>query len=119
MADLLFPKAPGKKHRKKHMRSIIQSKDGGCYLCERLHGDYGIKQTEEHHVYFGRGQREISEANGFKVYLCRAHHQHDGGPEAVHRNHDTCLLVQQDVQRAFEKRHSRQEFMDLIGRNYL
>ena len=99
------------------MRSIIHPKDGGCYLCEKLHSDYRQKETEEHHVYFGHGLREVSEANGFKVYLCRAHHQ--DGPEAVHRNHETCLRVQQDVQRAYEKRHSRQEFMDLVGRSYL
>lgn len=119
MAELMFPKKPGKKKRKKHSPSIIQPKDGGCYLCELLHNDYEIKQTEEHHVFFGRGQRAISEAYGFKVYLCQAHHQHDGGPEAVHRNHETCRLIQRDVQRAYEKTHSREEFIKLIGRNYL
>ena len=117
MDDLMFPKKHKKKHRRKHKESIIQPKDGGCYLCERLHSDYGAKETEAHHVYFGCGRREISEAEGFKVYLCRSHHQ--DGPEAVHRNHETCLLVQQDVQKQFEKRHSRQEFMDLVGRSYL
>ena len=119
MADLMFPKKRTKKPKKQHSPSIIQPKDGGCYLCEKLHGDYSQKKTEEHHVYFGHGQREISERWGFKVYLCRKHHVNAGGPEAVHRNHETCLLVQRDVQRAFEKTHSRQEFMDLIGRNYL
>ncbi len=119
MADLMYPKRQSKKPRKKHTPSIIQSKDGGCYLCEKLHGDYSVKRTEEHHVYFGPGQREISEANGFKVYLCRKHHIHAGGPEAVHRNHETCLIIQQDVQRRFEQTHTRDEFMVLIGRSYL
>jgi len=119
MDDLKYPKRRSKKPRKKHSPSIIQPRDGGCYLCEKLHGDYSMKYTEEHHVYFGHGQREISEAYGFKVYLCRKHHTHSGGPEAVHRNHETCLLVQQDVQRVFERTHSRGEFMRLIGRNYL
>ena len=114
-----FPKVPEPKKRKKHSPSIIQPKDGGCYLCQKLHDDYTVKRTEEHHVYFGRGQRAISEANGFKVHLCRKHHTHNGGPEAVHRNHEICLLVQQDVQRAFEKTHSREEFVKLIGKNYL
>ena len=119
MADLMYPKRRNKKPRKRHSPSIIQPKDGGCYLCEKLHEDYGAKKLEEHHVFFGHGQREISEAWGLKVYLCRKHHVHAGGPEAVHRNHDICLIVQQDAQRAFERTHSRQEFMDLIGRNYL
>lgn len=119
MADIMFPKKRDKKHRKIHPPSIIQPQDGGCYLCEKLHGDYSPKKIEEHHVYFGPGLREISERWGFKVYLCRKHHVHAGGPEAVHRNHETCLLVQQDVQRAFERTHSRQQFMEIIGRNYL
>ena len=116
---MLFPKRKSKKPRKRHSPSIIQPRDGGCYLCEKLHGDYSVKHIEEHHVYFGHGQREISEAYGFKVYLCKKHHTHSGGPEAVHRNHETCLRVQQDVQRAFEKRYGREEFMRLIGKNYL
>lgn len=101
------------------MKSIMQAKDGRCYLCMKLHNDYKTGYTEEHHVYFGRGQRAVSEANGFTVYLCRRHHEHDGGPEAVHRNHDICLMLQQDVQRKYEQTHTRDEFMRLIGRNYL
>lgn len=118
MADLLYPKRKSKKRRKRHSESILPW-DGGCYLCEKLHGDYSIKKTEVHHVYFGTGQRDISEAWGFTVHLCRKHHIHAGGPEAVHRNHETCLIIQQDVQRKFEKTHSRKEFMALIGRSYL
>lgn len=119
MAELLFPKQGRKKKQRKHMKSIIQEKDGRCYLCMKLHADYSVKYTEEHHVYFGCGQRAVSEANGFKVYLCLEHHEHFGGPEAVHRNHETCLIIQQDVQRRFEKTHTREEFMALIGRSYL
>ena len=117
MADMLFPKKPTKKRRQKHSASIIQPRDGGCYLCEKLHGDFGVKRTEEHHVFFGHGRRKASEAAGFKVYLCRAHHQ--DGPEAVHRSHEICLQVQQETQKEFEKSHSREEFMDLIGKSYL
>lgn len=116
---MLFPKRKSKKPRKRHSPSIIQPRDGGCYLCEKLHSDYSLKRTEEHHVFFGPGQRAISEAYGLKVYLCRKHHIHSGGPEAVHRNHEICLIVQQAGQRAFEKRYSHDEFMRLIGRNYL
>ena len=117
MADMMFPKEGRKKPRKKHMDSIIQAKDGGCYLCEKLHGDFRKKWTEEHHIYFGHGQRAISEANGFKAYLCIEHHR--TGKEAVHRCHETCLILQQDAQRAFEKSHTRGEFMELVGKNYL
>lgn len=67
----------------------------------------------------GRGSGTSQKPGGFKVYLCRQHHIHAGGPEAVHRNHETCLIIQQDVQRRFEETHTREEFMALIGRNYL
>ena len=103
--------------RKKHTPSILQKKDGRCYLCMRMHDDDRIHGVlHEHHV-FGGPNRQISEAQGFKVYLCLEHHE--TGPEAVHRNHETMLLVQQDTQRAYERTHTREDFMELIGRNYL
>lgn len=119
MSDLLFPKPGNGRRKKKHRPSILQEKDGRCYLCMKLHNDHTFKYTETHHVYFGRGQRDISEEYGFKVHLCIAHHEYSGGPEAVHRNHEICLIVQQDMQRKFEQTHPRAEFMRLIGKNYL
>ena len=44
-------------------------------MCALLNGDYSTKQTEEHHVVFGAGQRQLSEEYGLKVYLCREHHR--------------------------------------------
>ena len=101
-------------------RSIMQDKSKHrCYICDIFCGDGSVKPyLEEHHV-FGGPRRKKSEHYGLKVYLCRKHHIHAGGPEAVHRNHETCLMIQQDVQRQFEKTHTREEFMALIGRNYL
>lgn len=114
---LMFPKQPDKKRRKIHKKSILQEKDGTCYLCVRLHGDYRIHRvTHEHHVYDGPN-RGISEAEGFKAHLCPGHHQY--GAEAVHKNHEMMLLLQQDCQRAYEQGHTREEFMRLIGRNFL
>lgn len=52
-----------------------------------------------------------------KVYLCPGHHT--AGAEAVHNNHKNMRLLQQDGQRAYEREHTRAEFMELIGRNYL
>lgn len=118
MKGLMFPKTAAKKKRKRHKESILNEKDGTCYLCMRLHNDRRIYHyTEEHHIFGGNPNRDISEAEGLKVYLCPDHHQI--GPEAVHNNHDNMLLLQQDAQRAYEQTHSREEFMGLIGRNYL
>ena len=102
------------------MRSIMHSKEEGtCYLCMMLHGDYSRKQTQEHHVIFGRGQRKLSEKYGLKVYLCRAHHLHDGGPEAVHRNADISRMLCEEAQREFEGRFRQQDFREIFGRNYV
>ena len=75
LESMAFPKkswVKQKKKRKKHPKSILHGKQSGfCYLCALLNGDYSMKQTEEHHVVFGAGQRSLSEEYGLKVYLCR------------------------------------------------
>lgn len=83
----------------------------------KLDGDYSQKRyLEEHHV-FGGPNRKISEAEGLKAYLCLEHHT--AGPAAVHNSHENMRILQQDAQRAYERTHTRGEFMALVGRNYL
>lgn len=118
MTGLLFPKIKSKKKRKKHPPSILHQKDGTCYLCIRLYENYSIYGiVHEHHVYPGNPNRQISEEHGFKVYLCFRHHEYS--KTAVHDNYEYMRLIQQDCQREYEKNHTRQQFMELIGRNYL
>lgn len=118
MTGLMYPKPKKVKKRKKHKQSILHSKDGTCYLCIKLNGDYRQHRvTHEHHIYDGKPNRAISEAEGLKVYLCLSHHL--DGPEAVHNNSKNMRLLQQDGQRAYEQNHTREEFMELVGRNYL
>lgn len=112
----MFPKPGKKKKRKRHKKSVLHEKDGICYLCmmkgiNRIH-----RYTEEHHIYRG-ANRAISEENGFKCYLCPDHHRN--GPEAVHNNMHNMRLLQKECQRVYEETHTREEFMELIGRNYL
>ena len=114
---LMFPKTKNRKKRKKHGKSILHCRDGTCYLCMKLDGNYGEQRTlHEHHVY-GGALRAVSEREGFKVYLCLRHHI--DGAEAVHNNQKNMRIIQRDCQREYEKTHTRQQFMDLIGRNYL
>lgn len=83
----------------------------------RLDDNYILhKCLEKNHVFNGPN-RSISEAEGFTVWLCLEHHRN--GPDAVHRNIQAKRLLQQDAQRTFEKSGSRQEFMRLIGENFL
>lgn len=102
--------------RKKHKQSILHGKDGTCYLCMKLNDDYSYKQLHEHHI-FGGPNRKASEAEGLKVYLCLEHHVL--GQNAVHNNQKNMRLLQQDGQRVYEQEHTRAQFMELFGRNYL
>ena len=68
-SDMAFPKLACKKKRKSHKKSILKSRKGVCYLCLILYDDPSKKYTEEHHIMFGSGQRELSEADGLKVDL--------------------------------------------------
>lgn len=100
------------------MKSIMHDKkEGTCYLCKRLCGDYYRKTTQEHHAIFGTAGRRLSERYGLKVYLCMEHHT--AGKSAVHNNETMARIVQRDAQEAFEKTHTRKEWMEIFGRNYL
>lgn len=92
------------------MKSILQD-EKECYITHRKY------PLHEHHIFFGTGQRKISEANGFKVWLIPELHNMSG--IGVHFNRLFDLKLKQDCQRKFEETHSREEFMQLIGRNYL
>lgn len=114
---MLYPKEKYKKKTKKHKVSILHTKDGTCLLCMLLNNDYGIKRTiQEHHIYNGPN-RQISEEQGFKAYLCLEHHT--AGKAAVHNNHENMRYLQKYCQRIYEIDHTREEFTALIGRNYL
>lgn len=102
------------------MKSIMQNKeDHECYLCGKLNNDFSPKwDIEEHHVFFGVANRKLSEKFGLKVYLCGTVH-HREGKDSVHKNHDICLMVQQDAQRAFEAKYPDKSFREIFGKNYV
>lgn len=70
-----------------------------------------------HHIYFGYGLRKISDKHGFTVWL-RAD-WHNMAEYGVHFNRELDLKLKQECQRKFEETHTRAEFMELIGQNYL
>lgn len=118
MCELMFPKQKWKKKRKKHKKSILHEKDGTCYLCAKLRGNYRKHPVvHKHHIYPGV-LRQVSEREGFTVYLCPEHH--NMSPESVHQNHELMELIQKDCQRRYEETHTRQQFRELTySRNYL
>lgn len=86
-------------------------------MCMKMRPHYEWqKAVHEHHI-FGGFNRDKSEAEGLKVYLCLEHHI--SGKEAVHNNAELMRELRKDGQRAFEKTHTREEFMRLFGKNYL
>lgn len=90
------------------MKSIMQN-DHYCFVCHR------VDRLEDHHIFYGTGNRQISEENGFKVWLCNHHHR------MVHLDPDSGLSdkLKQECQRRYEECHKREDFMALIGKNHL
>jgi hypothetical protein len=85
--------------------------NNGCWVC-------GKHPTERHHVYFGSGNRKLSEKYGLVVNLCADHHR--GQPNGVHGgNKELDLEIKRHFQREFEKEYLRIDFIKIFGRNYL
>lgn len=70
-----------------------------------------------HHIYFGSGLRKISDKNGFTVWLIQK--LHNGSNDGVHFNRELDLYLKRECQKKYEETHSREEFIALIGKNYL
>lgn len=102
---------PPKERRKRHHKDSILQTEKECFVTGRT------DNLHEHHIYFGRGQREISEASGFKVWLTGT--KHNESNQGVHFNKEFDLYLKRICQEKFEETNSRAEFMQLIGRSYL
>lgn len=92
--------------------SILQT-EKVCYITGQTNN------LHEHHIFFGNPWRQISEEHGFKVYL--AGHLHNQSNEGVHgkNGRELDLLLKRHCQRKYEETHTREEFIKLIGKNYL
>lgn len=94
-------------------KSILQGDERKCYVtgqCNNLH---------KHHIYFGTGLRKISEDNGFWCYLSGwLHNQSNDGVHGKN-GHELDNMLKRHCQIAYEKTHSREDFIRLIGKNYL
>lgn len=91
------------------MRSILQS-EKECYITGTTYG------LHKHHIY-GGPNRSISEREGFYIWLKSDWHNMKG--YGIHFNKELDLKVKRECQRKYEETHTREEFMALIGRNYL
>lgn len=94
------------------MRSIIQS-EKECYItgCTfNLH---------EHHIFFGRGLRKLSEKYGLKIYL-RADY-HNLADYGVHFNKELDLQIKEMAQRKAMEYYgwTKEDFIRIFGKNYI
>lgn len=89
----------------KNRYSILTENLEQCFICKSPY-------VEIHEVFGGRN-RKISMQNGFCVPLCHNHHQ-----QATLDN-EKSLFLKRKMQAKFEETHTREEFMRLIGKNYL
>ena len=84
--------------------SILTNDLDHCYIC-------GKSPVDIHEIY-GGANRKVSMENGFCMPLCRKHH------EIATNSTTVSLAFKQTCQQTFEIEHSREEFMNLIGKNY-
>jgi hypothetical protein len=89
--------------------SILNNLDK-CFFC-------GKPAECIHEVYFGTANRQISIKNGFCAGLC--HKEHNMSNSSVHYNRAMDLILKKEYQKEYEKTHTRQDFINLIGKNYL
>lgn len=92
-------------------KSILQT-EKECYFTGRT------DNLHVHHIWGGTANRRISEDNGFWVWLTAEWHTGNTAV-AVHFNKENSLVLKKACQIVYERSHSREEFMKLIGRNYL
>lgn len=74
-----------------------------CYYCGKRLG-----KIDKHEV-FGGSNRQRSMRNGLVVGLCNVCHS----DEAIINE------LRKDLQREYEKNHTREDFIKLIGKSYL
>jgi hypothetical protein len=91
------------------MTKSIMQHDKYCFLCFRSTG------LERHHVFAGVANRKISEKYGLWIWLCHDCHT---GKDGAQYSKEIGLKLKHAAQRAFEKDHSRNQWMQIIGKNY-
>lgn len=91
--------------------------DRRCFLCGRNgNGD----PLEQHHIFGGNPNRQLSEKYGLVVWLC-GNRCHRNGSASVHRNRETAQFIHEYGQKKWmdETGGSIDDFRTVFGINYL
>jgi DNA-directed RNA polymerase subunit RPC12/RpoP len=89
-------------------KDSILSNEYKCFICGR-----DDIRLDVHHIYRGKN-RQVSDENGFWVYLCNRCHI-----QIVHQHPDVDMQLKQACQTAFEKSQGRDAFRALIQGDFL
>ena len=92
-------------------KSILQD-DKQCFVTGRT------DNLQCHHIFYGRKNRQISDKNGFWVWLTGEYHNQNSRIDA-HHNIELDLELKRLCQLKYQENHYTYEFMKLIGRSYL
>lgn len=79
-----------------------------CFVCGRPY-------PQIHHMMNGTNKKK-AEKYGLILPLCLNHHT---GAEGVHSKPEKMLACRQMAQRKFEEEHSRDEWIEEMGKSYL
>lgn len=71
-----------------------------------------------HHIFYGTANRKNSEKYDLTCWLCQEHHEGTSGVHGMYGEHLNEALKKM-AQIEFEKTHSRDEFIEIFGRNYI
>ena len=96
-----------------HKVSVLQGTEKKCFITGR------IDNLHKHHIFFGVGKRAISDKHGFWVWLTGE--MHNQSAKGVHGKygHELDIYLKTECQKAYEEQYSHEDFMRLIGRNYI
>lgn len=92
-------------------KSIV-SNDRKCVFCDTT------IDLHKHHIFYGRGRRDLSEQYGCWAYVCANHHNMTN--MSVHHNKAFDKALKELAQVAWEKKYgTRDDFVKIFGRSYL
>ncbi len=91
-------------------KSILQD-EKQCFVCGAVN-----VVLQRHHVLHGTAMRRIADKLGLTIWLCVEHHRGNYSP---HHNTELDLRLKRFAQSCYEDKHSRDEWMAKVGRNYL
>ena len=97
--------------------SIMDTKPGTCYICGSQ------TETIRHEIFFGPN-RGVSKRNGLWINICPVPRCHEWVHTHLNVNVDGELIdldlhLKRECQKKYEETHTRDEWMSLMGRNYL